>query len=82
MNQENVRIITELDKICRTCLAEKDSENLRSLYENSLDSHLLGVTTVNVIMCLNNFQLLIKFGFRQTRAMVYLLTYVTIVYLH
>lgn len=54
MSQDNVRIITELDKICRTCLAEKDTENLRSLFENSLDSHLLGVTTVNVNIC-NNY---------------------------
>jgi hypothetical protein len=43
-----IKYITESSRICRTCLAEKNKEDLCSLFENSLDLILLNLTEISV----------------------------------
>jgi hypothetical protein len=43
-----IKYITECSRICRTCLAEKNKEDLCSLFENSLDLILLNLTEISV----------------------------------
>nr|XP_023018818.1 zinc finger protein 300-like [Leptinotarsa decemlineata] len=44
---EDIRI-TEIDKLCRTCLSEKNLDELRFIFENSLEDQLREVTTLRV----------------------------------
>lgn len=46
--EETVTIITNLDRICRTCLTEKNVEELRYIFENSLDDMLLQLADIKV----------------------------------
>lgn len=46
--EEEIRVITDLNKICRTCLSERNRENLKSLFESSLDVTLFDLTAVKV----------------------------------
>lgn len=48
MSQETIKIVADLDSICRTCLCEKNSDELQNLFENSLDDLLLKTTSVQV----------------------------------
>ncbi|KAJ8964555.1 hypothetical protein NQ314_004856 [Rhamnusium bicolor] len=45
---DDVKIITCFDKLCRTCLSEKDTEELRSLFENSLETQFTEITSIKV----------------------------------
>lgn len=42
----SIKVITELDKLCRTCLLEKNNEELRSIFENTLDLPLRDITSI------------------------------------
>lgn len=46
--EETVTIVTNLDRICRTCLNEKNVEELRYIFENSLDDMLLQLADIKV----------------------------------
>lgn len=43
-----IRIITDINKLCRTCLSEKSEKDLQSLFENSLDLLLLRLAAIKV----------------------------------
>ncbi|KAJ8942097.1 hypothetical protein NQ318_013386 [Aromia moschata] len=45
---ENVKILAGLDRLCRTCLSEKNVEELRCLFDNSLEAQLAEVTAVKI----------------------------------
>lgn len=46
---ENITIISNLDKLCRTCLAEKNIEELRPVFVDSVDAQIMDITSVKVI---------------------------------
>ncbi|KAJ8918614.1 hypothetical protein NQ315_013120, partial [Exocentrus adspersus] len=48
MTEADVAIISELDKICRTCLSEKRIEELRPIFDNSLNTQITDLTSVKV----------------------------------
>lgn len=48
MEDSVVETITDLNRICRTCLNQKSLDDLRSLSENSLDEMLNGLASVKV----------------------------------
>lgn len=48
MNETSIRVITDINKLCRTCLSEKNDEDMQSLFENSVDTLLLGLTAIKV----------------------------------
>lgn len=48
MEEGNLTIITNLDRICRTCLSEKIESELRYIFENEIDSMLLRLTNIKV----------------------------------
>lgn len=50
---ENIAIITNINRLCRTCLLEKSEEDLQSIFENSIDSMLSELADVKV--SLNNY---------------------------
>lgn len=45
---EEIRIEILLDKICRTCLSEKDPMELKSLYDSALKKELSEITSIKV----------------------------------
>lgn len=45
---ENITIISNLDKICRTCLTEKNIEELHPVFLNSVDVQIMDITSVKV----------------------------------
>lgn len=51
MEEETVTIITNLDRICRTCLSEKSESDLQYIFENELESMLLRFANVKVKCC-------------------------------
>lgn len=55
MEEETITIITNLDRICRTCLTEKNENDLRYIFENEVDNMLLRLADIKV--SLNNVQL-------------------------
>ncbi|KAG5883584.1 hypothetical protein JTB14_014500 [Gonioctena quinquepunctata] len=44
---EDIRI-TEMDRLCRTCLSEKNMDELKFIFENSLEVQLREITTIKV----------------------------------
>lgn len=46
--EETVTVITDINKICRTCLSERNQEDLKSLYENNLGDMLLSLADIKV----------------------------------
>lgn len=50
MTEETITIITDINKICRTCLCEKSQADMSSLYQDSLDTMLYRLTSVKVIL--------------------------------
>lgn len=49
-SETSIRIITDINKLCRTCLSEKTEEDLQSLFENSLDALLLRLAAIKVCL--------------------------------
>lgn len=47
-NDGGIKFLTEFSRICRTCLSEKNKEDMSSIFENALDSILLNMTEINV----------------------------------
>lgn len=48
MEEETVTIITNLDRICRTCLMERNEDDLRYIFENELDNMLWRLADIKV----------------------------------
>lgn len=48
--------LSNLDKLCRTCLLQKESEDLRSLFEDTLDEMLNGLASIKVCFCFSNLE--------------------------
>lgn len=44
---ENI-IISSLDRLCRTCLAERHIEELRPLFGNAIDTQIMDITSIKV----------------------------------
>lgn len=45
---ENITVITNIDRLCRTCLVEKSEEDLQSVFVNSIDNMLSDLADVKV----------------------------------
>ncbi|GLV44395.1 uncharacterized protein CBL_10199 [Carabus blaptoides fortunei] len=74
MEDSVIETITDLNRICRTCLNEKNLDDLRSLFENTLDGMLNGLASVKITVddglpnsvCSNcAFQLKLAYSFMQ-----------------
>lgn len=48
MTEDSITVITDINKICRTCLCEKSETEMSSLYQDSLDLMLYRLTFVKV----------------------------------
>lgn len=48
VTENTITVITDLDRICRTCLCEKTQEEMTSLYEDSLEDMLFRLTAIKV----------------------------------
>lgn len=52
---ENIAVITNFNRLCRTCLMEKAEEDLQSVFENSIDSMLSDLADIKVVHNLQIF---------------------------
>lgn len=47
---ESIKFISDFSRICRTCLSEKNLEDLCCVFDNSLDVILANLAEINVII--------------------------------
>lgn len=52
-----ITIITNLDRICRTCLSEKNESDLRYIFDNEIDDMLLKLANIKVNLSMYMFSL-------------------------